>query len=154
MPHEDPISSRPKRTPSKPGRAFGIAVFGLFVGGVTAVMALQIIVAVFAPERPPLPLPCDQALTRMKVSLERARQSAAVQESAEASVDAFRRELGPAWQLEPSVETQCGEGTHWAAATEQLLALRYLEERFARLGGRTLHQARNRAHRLVDSHDQ
>jgi hypothetical protein len=130
-----------------------MACFGLFVGGVTAVMALQIILAVFAPERPPLSATCDEALSRMSLSLQRARQSAVAQDGAERSLLAFREGLGPAWQLEHSVEGHCGEGTTWALATKELIALRYAEERFARLGGRSLHQARNRVHELIPSPD-
>jgi hypothetical protein len=141
---------KPSTDFSRRGRTFGMVVFGLIVGGLTAIMSTQIILEVFWPKRPELTVSCEQALGDMWKALQRARQSAVGQETATDSVRAFRSGLLPAWTLQASVENQCGTDGGWGEATKELFALRYAEERFARLGGQDLHRLRSRVRRLLD----
>lgn len=131
------------------GKAFGMALFGILVGGITLVFSVQILRQTFAPVAPPTELRCPEALTSLWAALSRARQSAAEQAGELASVESFRRGLVPEWALAPHLERLCAGDPQQQRGAQALLRLRYAEESAVRFGSRELSVRRRQVADLV-----
>ncbi len=147
MPEAEP---NPEPTPAKRarGRTLALAIFGLIVGAVTCVWSVQIIQQGFSADAVGGPLPatkapsealpsgCRSDVLRLRASVRRARQSAAKQETEQASVVAFRSALAPEWTHLAAVKRECREDQEATQALKRLEQLRYAEEHTVRYEAR------------------
>lgn len=147
----DPTNRKDARPP---GSAFGKGVFGLLVGGITAVLSWQIMQVTLFPKTSPLDVDCPTEIRELWSSLQRARRSAAdVLADEQRTLQAFRDELGPEWKRLPSVQAHCQSQTQWREALTTLSQLRFEEEHALRMETRSIAAKRQRARTLVEALD-
>jgi hypothetical protein len=142
----------PTRRGLRSPRAVGLVLVALALTGITVSAATQVILAVFAPPRPPTSLGCRAGVIALERAVARARLEAARRASGELeALAAFRAALLPEWPLAPSIEAAC-RGAVDGPALEALRAvtlLRYAEERAVRYEALDLSVYRTRAPRLT-----
>ncbi|HEX2730674.1 MAG TPA: hypothetical protein VHM70_03685 [Polyangiaceae bacterium] len=141
--------AEPAQTQSRTGRRVGIAVFSLIVGGITAVLSIEIICSAFAPPVPSA-VSCSEQVRQLWDSLLQARRSAQLELSEEAALERFRAQLGGRWQTLPEVHGACSSPTE-RDLLRQLLQLRFEEENSVRYEARGLAQSRDRVAKLVSA---
>ena len=133
------------------GRRVGIAVFGLIVGGATAIWTIQILLAVFAPPAPALAKECRSGTRGLLVAVRRARLAAASENGDErAALGRFRAALEPEWSTRTSLDSVCRSDPKAQAALTEIDALRYAEEHAVRYEAVGLAPQRRRVQALND----
>jgi hypothetical protein len=138
-----------------PGRTFGKVVFGVLVGGITAILSGQILRVTLFPETPPLEVDCSTGVRELWTSLQRARRSAVdALDDEQGALQAFRDELGPEWERLPSVQAHCQTQPQWREAVATLAQLRFEEEHALRMETRSIAAKRQRARALLEALDQ
>jgi hypothetical protein len=158
MPATNPTVTGTKPAASRAGRRFGIGLFSLVVGGVTATFSIQIIRDAFSPAvssplaPPPVlskELPCAEAAEQLWSALQRARRSAADEASEKTALAVFRRELEPEWARLPQARQVCELDAEGARGLAALVSLRFEEEHAVRFEARGLAQTRHRVQTWV-----
>jgi hypothetical protein len=133
------------------GRRIGTAVFGLIVGGATAVWTIQILFAVFAPPVEAVAQECRAGTRGLLVAVRRARLAAASESGNErAALQRFRAALEPEWSTRISLDTVCRSDPKAQAALTEIDALRYAEEHAVRYEAVGLAPQRRRVQALND----
>jgi hypothetical protein len=130
------------------GRRFAIVVFGLIVGGITALWALQIIGQVWFPEVAGT-VDCREGLRSLVDSVRRARTAAAEETGGERRAMArFRAELEEAWSRRPAIGAACESDPDSRRALADVDRLRFAEEHAVRYEAVDLARRRRRVQAL------
>jgi len=115
------------------GRRLGIGVFGLIVGGATAIWTIQILYAVFAPPVLAVATECRSGTRDLLSAIRRASLAAAAESGDErAALGRFRAALEPEWSRRASLDSLCQKDAKAQAALAEIDALRYAEEHAVR----------------------
>jgi hypothetical protein len=115
------------------GRRLGIAVFGLIIGGATAIWSIQILYAVFAPPVLAVASECRSGTRDLLTAVHRASLAAAAESGDErAALGRFRAALEPEWSRRASLDSLCRKDAKAQAALAEIDALRYAEEHAVR----------------------
>jgi len=127
-------NAKPNLTPAERlGRRVGIAVFGLIVGGATAIWTIQILSAVFAPPVLAVAKECHGGTRDLLTAVRRASLAAAAETGDErAALASFRAALEPEWSRRASLDSLCRTDPKSLAALTEIDALRYAEEHAVR----------------------
>ncbi|HYQ41823.1 MAG TPA: hypothetical protein VER11_07640 [Polyangiaceae bacterium] len=127
-------SAKPNLSPgARLGRRIGIAVFGLIIGGATAVWTIQILYAVFAPPVLAVAKDCRGGSRDLLSAVRRASIAAAAESGDErAALGRFRAALEPEWSRRASLDSLCRTDPKARAALAEIDALRYAEEHAVR----------------------
>lgn len=136
---EDPPSSALASQPPTPaerrrklGARVAIALYGMVVGGFTAVCAVQIMIAVWWPPIGPAAPSCRAGLKQLIVGVEEARLAAAQATGEREAVQRFRETLGPGWERRQSVSALCKADPAALRALKLVDRLRFAEEHAVR----------------------
>ncbi|HEY0466232.1 MAG TPA: hypothetical protein VGC79_18605 [Polyangiaceae bacterium] len=131
------------------GRRIGIAVFGLIVGGATAIWTIQILFAVFAPPVFAVAKECRGGTRDLLTAVRRASLAAAAESGDErAALGRFRAALEPEWSSRASLDSVCAADRQARAALAEIDALRYAEEHAVRYEAMGLAPQRRRVQAL------
>lgn len=113
------------------GRLFGIALFGLLVGGFTLVCSAQIIHEVWF-RTVQVDVSCRGGVAGLIRALDRARSAAADANGEARALEHFRQALKPEWLERPGLTAACGGDKSALSALKALDQLRYAEEHAVR----------------------
>lgn len=146
-------SAKPSLSPGERlGRRIGIAVFGLIIGGATAVWSIQILFAVFAPPVLAVAKECRGGSQDLLLAVRRASLAAAAESGDErAALARFRAALEPEWSRRASLDELCRTDPKAKAVLAEIDALRYAEEHAVRYEAVGLAPQRRRVQALYQS---
>jgi hypothetical protein len=132
----------PKRVNSgRSGKLLATAIYGLGIAGVTVVLSVQVIQQAFWPEAMQTDLSCPAGVRHLVHAVQRARQSAAGQESValgrkeqseRRTLQRFRDQLSSTWPILPTLRSRCASDPVATRALILVERLRYAEEQALR----------------------
>lgn len=142
-----PPPNPPRRLRLSPGRRAGLLVVGLLAIALSAVCTVQIVLAVWFPDRSAEGISCRSAILELSAAVDRARQRAAAEgpQGERAALQVFREALEPEWSLFASVRAACRDDDRALRALRTVELLRYAEERAVRYEALDLAPLRQRA---------
>lgn len=146
-----PVATSPTNPPRRPrlspGRRAGLFGVGLLAIALAATCTVQIVLAVWFPDRSAQGLSCRAAVLDLAAAVDRARERAAVEgpQGERAALAVFRQSLEPEWTLLGSVRASCRDDDHALRALRTVELLRYAEERAVRYEALDLAPLRQRA---------
>lgn len=135
----------PRRPRLSPGRRAGLLVVGLLAIALAATCTVQIVLAVWFPDRSIQGISCRPAVLDLVAAVDRARERAAADPQGErAALQVFRQSLEPEWARLGSVRAACRNDDDALRALRTVELLRYAEERAVRYEALDLASLRQR----------